>query len=205
MAASALERGVTVLLERIGTCLWGFSPRMITPVVARLGPIRALAWFISNLPRYQRTLTAIGPIRLHLLCTAISLVNGCLYCTHGQAYALELAYLREKGRLFPLDAHAIGLLCGMPPGLIRHRMVTALEQAGLPAEIRWLERAIALAIAEDPSPTDDDDVRISHLVRMLAMLTSIGVDDSGTEADQALSPLNKDKALKERYAQMRAG
>ena len=204
MVSNALERVVTVVLQRLGMHLWGFPPRLMAPIVVQLGPLRALGWFIWNMPRYQRTLKAFGPIRTHLICTTISLVNGCRYCGFGHGYALELAYLREHGRLFPLGKHSMVMLRGLSPGLIRHRMADAARRAGLHSEVRWLERAIELTVAEDRRPTDDDDVRICHLVRMFGVLNSVGISDD-TEPDEAHSPLNKDRALKVRHARLQAG
>ncbi|WP_028926255.1 hypothetical protein [Pseudonocardia acaciae] len=203
MASSALKRGVTVMLEGLGMHLWGFPPNLMAPIVIQLGPLRAAGWFVWNMPRYERTLRAFGPVRTHLICTAISLVNGCRYCTYGHGLALEYAYLREYRRLFPLSEETIGGLRGLPPGVIRHHMVHAMQRAGLHTEVRWLERAIELTVAEDRRPTDEDDVRISHLVRMFGVLNSVGIADA-TEPDQAHSPLNKDAALKTRYARLRA-
>ena len=203
MASGGLRRGVTAVLEHLGRYMWGFPPRMMAPVVAELGPSRALGWFVWNMPRYLRTLGAFGPVRTHLICTTISLLNGCRYCSHGHAYALELAYLREHDRLFPLSRQTIQQLRGLPPGLIRHRMVSAARCAGLHADVRWVERAANLTLAEDRRPTDREDVRISHLVRMFGMLNSIGIAYDTEPDDAALSPLNKDLVLKARYAQLR--
>ncbi|MBV9312593.1 MAG: hypothetical protein JO100_02400 [Pseudonocardia sp.] len=201
MVSGALERGATVLLEHVGTRLWGFPPRLMSPIVTQLGPIRALSWFVCNMPQYERTLSVFGAVRTHLLCTTISLINGCRYCSYGHGYALGLAYLHEHGRLFPLSERTLGELCGLAPGVIRHHIVKAVHRAGLHNELRWLERAITLTTAEDQRPTDYDDARISHLVRMFGVLNSVGNADN-TEPDEAHSPLNKDYHLKLRYAEL---
>jgi hypothetical protein len=203
VASAALERRATAVLEGIGKRLWGFPPRLMGPIVVQLGPIRALWWFVSNMPRYERTLKMFGGIRTHLLCLAISLINGCSYCTFGHAYALELVYLRDHGRLFPLDEHAIGALRGLPPAALRYRLVNAVLEAGLHADVPWLDRAIVLALGEDRRPTDRDDVRVAHLVRMFAVLNEVGVT-SRIAPDEAHDPLNKDSAFKQRYAGLRA-
>lgn len=202
--SGVLGHGVTVVLERLGMYLWGFRPKVMAPLVAELGPARALGWFFWNIALYQRTLSEFGPVRTHLVCTTISLLNGCQYGSHGHAYALELAYLREHGRLFPLTQQAIGLLRGLPPGIIRHRMVSAARSAGLHADVRWLERAANLTLAEDRRPTDRQDVRISHLVCMFGMLNSIGMAHHTEPDDAAPSALNKDAALQARYVSLRA-
>jgi hypothetical protein len=204
MVSGALRRGVTVALERLGMYMWGFRPGVMAPLVIELGPPRALGWFFWNIPRYQRTLSEFGPVRTHLICTTISLLNGCRYGSDGHAYALELAYLREHGRPFSMTRHAIGLLRGLPPGIIRHRMVSAARSAGLHADVRWLERAANLTLAEDRRPTDRQDVRISHLVRMFGMLNSIGIAHHTEPDDAAPSALNKDAVLKARWVSLRA-
>ncbi|WP_028923901.1 hypothetical protein [Pseudonocardia acaciae] len=202
MASSALKRGATVVLERLGMYLWGFRPRLMAAIVIQLGPVRALVWFVVHMPRYQRTLKLYGPVRTHLLCTVISLVNGCRYCTYGHARALELSYLRTHRRLFPLSEHTIGQLRGKQPGLIRYSMVSAAQSAGLYSEVPWMDRAIELTLADDRRPTEYNDVRISRLVDMMSLLNSVGIA-SNAEPDEAHSPLNKDRALNRRYDRLR--
>lgn len=202
MPAQALERTVTLLLE--GTCkvLWGFPPNLLEPTVSHLGAGAALRWFLRNMPRYQRTLAAYGEVRTHLLCLAISLVNGCHYCTYGHGYALHLAYLREHDALFPLGELELQRLCGLPPAAIRYDLVAAVQRAGLHADTRHLERVLILKLAEDPQPTDGDDLRLIQLVHMFGVLNSVGVRHQ-VPADQAHSALNKDVELKRRYNAMR--
>lgn len=202
MPAQALERTVTLLLEGACKMLWGFPPNLLKPTVSHLGAGAALRWFLSNMPRYQRTLAAYGEIRTHLLCLAISLVNGCHYCTYGHGYALHLAYLREHDALFPLGELELQRLCGLPPAAIRYDLVGATQRAALHADTRYLERVLTLTLAEDPQPTDEDDLRLIQLVRMFEVLNFVGVRQK-IPADQAHSVLNKDDELKRRYDAMR--
>lgn len=201
MVARLLERGVTAVLEGIGKRLWGFPPRLMAPIVAHLGALRALCWFLWNMPRYERTLRLHGGLRTHLMSTAISLVNGCAYCTFGHAYALQLVYLREYGRLFPLDELDFGRLLGQRPGVVGSRLEQALRRAGLHGEIWWLDRTIALAVG-DPRPTDPCEVWVAHLVRMFTVLNTVGIADR-TDPDEAHDPSNKDSALRLRYDRLR--
>ncbi|MGI9004478.1 MAG: hypothetical protein ACR2GH_22980 [Pseudonocardia sp.] len=203
MVSSALRRAATAVLEGVGKRLWGFPPHLMAPVVTQLGPLRALGWFAWNMPRYERTLKIFGGVRTHLLCILVSLINGCQYCTFGHSYALELTYLRDHDRLFPLGEHAIGMLRGQQPAMIRYRLVEAMKLAELHDELWWLERTVALALTDDRRPTEPNDVRIAHLVRMFGVLNSVGVA-SKTAPDEAHDPLNKDSAFKQRYAGLRA-
>src|SRR5262245_32356633 len=152
MAASTLERSAVGLLEALGRQLWGFSPRLMPEIVGRLGPLGALGWFAANMPRYERTLHVLGPLRTHLLCLDISLLNGCPYCIYGHAYAFELHYLKERGRLFPLDEHEIVALHRLEPNLLSQRLDDALQAAALAEEIPLLDRLQALREGRDGAP-----------------------------------------------------
>lgn len=202
MRVSPLERFAVAVLERIGTLLWGFPPRLMAPIVQELGPLRALWWFGRHLPRYELTLRRFGKVRTHLICVAISLVNGCRYCAHGHAYALQLAHLNDVGTLFPLDNQAIDRLRGLPAAHIRNTLVDALERTRLHAEMIPLDRTFALMAGVYP-PIDRDDVQIAHLVAMFGMLNSVGVADQ-TPIDEAHDPLNRDPELKRSYAVLHA-
>jgi hypothetical protein len=200
------ERGLDQLavrgLESLGKRLWGFPPRLMAHIVAELGPIGALTWFASNMPRYERTLRALGPIRTHLACTVISLYNGCRYCSFGHAYALELHYFKERGKLFPVDAREMSEWLGLEPGELRDRLVNALQRAELHVEVLWVDRTLALVSATQ-RPMDRDEARIAHLVRMFRLLNSVGIAGD-VEPDEAHDPINKDHALKARLAALRS-
>ncbi|MDQ3577354.1 MAG: hypothetical protein M3443_07070 [Actinomycetota bacterium] len=203
MVTSARERGATAVLEGIGNRLWGFPPKLMAPIVRQLGPLRALRWFLWNMPRYERTLKAFGGLRTHLLSTTISVINGCPYCTFGHAYAFQLVHLRERGYLFPLDEHAIGQLRGSAPAVIRDHLVDALQRVNLHGEVPWLDRTIALTLGAEPRRDEPDDARLAHLVRMFGVLNSVGIA-SQTAPDEAHDPVNRNRPLKQLYAGLRA-
>ena len=199
--AGATDRLATRALEAVPRRLWGFPPRLMPWIVQRLGAIRAVAWFVWNMPRYERTLKTFGGVRTHLLCTTISLINGCRYCTVGHAYALQLIYLRERDELFPLDEQAISQLQDLDRAELRARLASALELGGLADELPLVERVFELAAGQEPR-ANRDDARIAHLVRMFAVLNACGIAGS-VEPDQAHDPVNRDAALIERYRQLR--
>lgn len=201
MAAGGSERFAVAVLEGIGRRLWGFPPRLMPFVVEQLGPVRALGWFIANMPRYERTLRLLGPLRTHLACMTISLVNGCRYCAFGHAYALELIYLRERDRLFPLDATTLGGWGDLAPRELRDRLGGVLAQAGLHVELFWVDRTLALATGAQ-LPIDGPEVRIAHLVRMFGVLNAVGIAGQ-VASDEAHDPANKDIGLKTRHAALR--
>jgi hypothetical protein len=193
------------MLERLGNLMWGCTPRVMGPVVRQFGPARAVLWFCANMPRYLLTLRAFGGLRTHLVGTAISLIYGCPYCSYGEAYAFQLIHLRDRGKLFPLDEDEMGKLCGKPPAAIRHCLVSALRASGLHNEVPIVERTIALAAGADLRPTEPDEIRLAHLVRMLSVLNAAGIAESIDRVPgEALDPVNKDSGLKGEYAALRA-
>lgn len=197
-----LDRFAVAVLQGVTQRLWGFPPHLMPVLVAQLGGRRAIAWFLWKMPRYQRTLTVFGRLRTHLLGITISLINSCAYCTFGTAYALQLIYLKEHDTLFPLDEHAITVLHLHERAETRERLVAALHEADLSAEVPWVDRLIALA-SHDRQPADHDDTRITHLIGMFAVLNTCAI--AGDVApDEAHDTINKDQALKERYALLRA-
>jgi hypothetical protein len=197
----ALDRFATGVLENVGRRLWGFPPRLMPYVVDHLGPLRAVGWFVRNMPRYERTLRILGPLRAHLLCVAISLHHGCRYCAFGHAHAAELIYYRERDRLLPLDARSVDSWLGLPPGELRERFRDLLQEADLHVELLWIDRTLAIATGGQ-QPVDRDEARIAHLVSMFAVLNTVG-RTSGAAPDEAHDPVNKDTSLKSRHAALR--
>jgi hypothetical protein len=201
MAARELHRLATGLLERLGKEYWGFPPRLAPIIVEQLGPVRTVSWFANNLPRYGHTRRTMGPLRLHLICMAISLHNGNRYSSYGHAYAAELIYFRKRGRLMPVDARALSEWIDLPPGELRDRLCDVLQRAELHVEVIWVDRTLALTTGEQ-WPVDQDEARIVHLVRMFAVLDAISITGK-VEPDEAHDPINKDTALKIQHAALR--
>lgn len=202
MTERGLDRFAIRVLEGIGQRLWGFPPRLMAPIVARLGAVPALGWFVANMPRYERTRRTLGPLRTHLACTLISLHNGCRYCSFGHLYAVELVHLEQRGELFPLDARSVPDLIGLSPAEQRSRMVEVLQQADLHGEVRWVDTTLALA-AGSQRPVDAQENRIAHLVSMFRVLNDVGIAGD-VEPDEAHDPLNKNVRLKSHHSELRA-
>jgi hypothetical protein len=195
-----LERLVTRGLEAMCRAMWGTAPRMIPHAVHEMGPLGALRWFGTNMPRYLLTMKVLGPLRTHLTCLVISLSNGCRYCAFRYAYALELSYLRDHGHLFPLDARTIAGWHDLGPRELGNRMHILLQEAGLHVEAMWVDRTLALASGEQ-LPVDKDEVRIVHLIRMLDTMNTIAIE-SGIEPDEPPSPIMRCTTIPEPYAHL---
>ena len=195
------ERVAIAILERIGMHLWGFRPRLMRTIVTLRGPAASLRWFVSNMPRYERTLADWGLIRTHLACAAISSENGCPYCTFGHAFALELAILREHDRLLPIDENEIAALHALGRDRRRLALREALRATGLEDETVVLERV--WAVYDGAAAATDEARRIGHLVEMFAFLNACGIEGCAAP-DEAHDPINKDTALKQRYRARRS-
>ena len=193
------DRLVVGVLGAMCRRMWGFTPRMIPEIVGRMGSPRAVAWFVANMPRYLVSLRVLGAVRTHLACLAISLYNGCSYCAFSHAYALELVYLRDRGRLFPLGAADIAGWRDVDARTLRGRLRGVLQQAGLQSEAIWVDRTIDLA--DGAGPADESEARLAHLVRMVGTMNAIAID-GGIQPTGAHDPVNKDTALKARHAAM---
>jgi hypothetical protein len=183
-------------LEGFAKVRWGFAPAVMPFIVEQLGPLQAVGWFVTNMPRYERTLSLLGPIKTHLLAAEISILAGCRYCTHGHARAFGLHHFRTYGRLFLLDEVDFVALHRAEPETVAKRLDEALGQSGLDDEARVLERMRVLRQGE-PATTDTDE-RIAHLLQMFATLNTCAVS-AAVEPDEAHDPIHKDVALRDRY------
>ena len=197
-----IARLVVRMLQAACRLMWGFPPRMIPFIVGRMGAVPAVVWFACNMPRYLSTLRVLGPVRTHLACVTISLRNGCTYCAYGHAFALELFYLRDRDRLFPIAATEIADWIDLDARELRDRLRSVLQQAGLHVEALWADRTLDLVAGS--RPMDAAEARIAHLTRMVGTTNGIAVEND-VQPDEAQSTINKDAALKARYTTLRAG
>lgn len=200
MSASLSQRMAVSILRGLTTKIWGAPPFLLPQIVEHLGPFGALSWFAKNLPEYEAILKDWGPLRTHLLCVEASLLNGCSYCVHAHAYAFQLHYFREKSRLFPLDEHELIALRDGSDAELRDAVKAALVAGQMPEEEPLFDRLWRLKFEGEPA--DDTDRRIGHLLKMFEMLNFCGIN-SRTPFDHAHDPINKDAALKLRYAEAR--
>jgi hypothetical protein len=189
-------------LEALCRAMWGFPPRIIGLVVDHMGPLRAIGWFGAHMPRFLVTRVVLGPVRVHLACIVVSLRNGCGYCAYGHVYALELLYLHEYGRLFPIDATALDEWYGLDARTLRVRLRTALAAAGLHKEAIWVDRVVALAEGTQ-TPVDAAEARLAHVIRMADTASRIAAA-ADAAPDEAHDPINKDAEVKARHAALRS-
>jgi hypothetical protein len=182
--------------------MWGFPASIMALIVDEMGPLRAIGWLMANMPRYLVSTALLGPVRAHLACAVASLRNNCIYCAHGHVYALELLYVRDHGRLFPVDAGALDSWFGLDARTLRRKLHAALAEAGMHTEALWADRIIALAEGSQ-QPVTSDEVRLAHLIRMATTMNKIAVS-GGLRPEEAQDPVNKNVSVKARHAALRA-
>ncbi len=195
------KRFATAILRMLTGILWGEPPLLIETIVEHLGGFRALRWFAKNLPPYESTMKLLGPRRTHLLCIEASLLNGCAYCVHAHAYAFQLYYFGERKSLFPLDEHAMVALRDGTDAEVREKLHAALEETTLTQELADFNELWAMKFS-NAEARDDLHHRIRHILSMFETLNYCGID-AQTPFDHAHDPINKDAALKLRYAEAR--
>jgi len=193
--------GVTALTS-ISSRLWDLRANLMEDIVEQHGTVRSVAWFARNMPRYERILVRFGPIRTHLVTTALSLVNRCGYCSYGHAHAFQLHHFQRSGEVFPLSEQDLLDRIGSDRNTILADVGAALDQAGLADEIPWLDRTFELLDGTgEPDGQADED--LLHLAAMFDWLNACGIA-AETEPDGAHEPINKDTELRARYAAARA-
>ncbi|MGD1866897.1 MAG: hypothetical protein ACFB0D_20290 [Phormidesmis sp.] len=189
------------LIEIFYDQLWGFKPNIVRPVVAQKGAVRSLFWFARNSLKYASTLEQWGPLRTHLLTTSISAINGCPYSVFGQAFALQLTYLKQTGNLLPLTEREMMALCGQEEAQVLSTLEQSLSQTSLTSEILSLQRMSELR--HNPTlATTEQDHQLIHLIQMFATLNTCGMRNN-LPTDQAHASINKNRAMRDRYIALR--
>lgn len=189
------------ILEAFCEQLWGFEPNFIRPFVHQKGSVRSLFWFVTNMLKYEGILEKWGPVRTHFLTTALCTLNDCRYFAFGHAFSLELAYLKQTGRLFPLNERQLVELCGRSEAAILDNLEQALEMAQLSGEILGLQRMVELRHQRDLAATQQDRDLV-HLTKMFAVLSVCGLQND-IRPDQAHAAINKNRSMRDRHFALR--
>jgi len=202
LQANPFRATATFAIETFYDQLWGFKPNIVAPLVQQKGAVRSLLWAIRNTLKYTNTLERQGPLRTHLLTATISTINGCAYCTFAQAFALQLHYLQQTSTLFPLTEREIVNLCGQAKNQILSTLSRSLTHTPLESEALSLQRLSELHHSPSLATTAQDH-QLAHLLKMFATLNTCGIRNH-LPTDQAHSPINKNRALRDRYFTLRA-
>lgn len=195
------KRLATWILLTISRTLWGLPAGLMPVIVDRLGAFGAIRWIVKNLPRYERMLKDLGPIRGHLAAAFVSMLNGCYYCAFAHARAFELHFFKARGALFPLDEHQMVDLIVLPDPELLARLDAAFGSAQL-AEGPALFRRLVELMFRGAEGAGAEDGYLLHTIRMFEVLNFCGIS-TAVPLDGAHDPINKDHDLKARYAQAR--
>jgi len=196
------KRLATWILRTITGLLWGLPAGLMPVLVDRLGALGALRWMVRNLPRYERMLKDMGPVRGHLVATFISMLNGCYYCAYAHARSFELHFFRARQVLFPLDEHQMVDLIVLPDHEVKARLESAFQSARLPEGPPLFTRLVQMKYGGVAEPAGPEDGHLRHAIQMFEVLNFCGIS-TAVPLDGAHDPINKDSDLKARYAQAR--
>ncbi len=189
-------------LKGVTNRVWGVRANVMDDVVARYGTVRSMWWFGRRMSTYDKIVAEWGPIRTHLLVTTLALITGCRYHTVSHGTAFQLRYFELADVPFPLSDDDLLALIGADADTIVAVLDHALTEAGLPDEVPWLARL--LRMRDGAKAADADDKRLRHLVTMFGRLTDIAIA-ADTAPDEAHDPVNRNRELRDRYAQARSG
>jgi hypothetical protein len=197
------KRIATWILLTIARNLWGLPVGLMPVLVDRLGAFGALRWMVGNLPRYEKMLKEMGPLRGHLVATFVSMLNGCYYCAYAHARSFELHFFRSRQALFPLDEHQMVDLIVLPDQEVQARLEAAFQRAQLPEGPPLFARLVQMKYGSgEAEPAGADDRHLRHAIQMFEVLNFCGIS-TAVPLDGAHDPINKDQDLKARYAQAR--
>jgi len=196
------KRLATWILRTITRGLWGLPANLMPVLVDRLGAFGSLRWMVRNLPRYERMLKDMGPLRGHLVATFVSMLNGCYYCAYAHARAFELHFFKARQELFPLDEHQMVDLIVLPDNEVKTRLEAAFQSARLPEGPPLFTRLVQMKYGGGGEPAGPEDGHLRHAVQMFEVLNFCGIS-TAVPLDCAHDPINKDADLKARYAQAR--
>jgi hypothetical protein len=195
-----LDRAAAWLLLTITRRMWGMTAVLMPTVVRSLGPFGAIRWMATNIPKYERAIEDLGPIRANFVFASASLLNGCSYCVYAHARAFELYYFEKHGKLFPLDDHQFISLIALGDDSVRSELVAALTEADLVEEIAIFARLYALKL--EGAEATPADAHLTHAIQMYDVLNYCAIE-SRAALDDAHDRVNKDGELKARYAEAR--
>jgi hypothetical protein len=205
-------KGADDLGTRIGIAVmgrvsaWSFGHR--SPVVEEF--VRTFG--LRHAVRYMRDIGAVtdgltaryGPVTSQTLQSIGAMWNGCLYCARGHLYTANLYCLRDTGALFPLDERDLGAWFRTDEDALLGALLDQLEGAAF-GELRGaLDRQHQLRDGPlDPATPDDDLLLGLHHAWALVNECSITVS-LDLEMHAHTREMERDRALKRRYAELRA-
>ncbi len=192
------NRPSTYILENIGYQLWSFKPNLMKEIVNQHGGLKALKWFGSNMPKYEKILKEMGPITTHLLAVEISAINGCPYCTFGHAYAFQLHFFKDYKTLFHIDEYEMMSYCQLNTKATITRIRQMLNNGKLFDQLPYFEKMLEM-LNHNTNPMAKEEQYIQHLIQMFGYLNTCGIEGK-TPHDEAHDPINKNEDLKKVYS-----
>lgn len=196
-----MKRFAVFVLETIGRILWGFKPNLMRDIVETKGAKKGLSFILFNMPSFDKTVKQVGGQRANFIASVISILNGCPYCTYGHALGFQFHYFNNHGKLFPIDEYEMMELNKQEKAEVIELLAMHLKTANLETEYGDLHRVNELMKDKDLAHSKDDEV-ILKFIKIFDFLNFCAISQD-TTLDYAHDPINKNKALVEKYYSVR--
>ena len=153
----------------------------------------------------QRVLTECsqryGVVEANVLVAVGAMWNGCRFCSRSHLWVANLYYLRDTGKLFPLDDAEVPRLQRLSDEEVLSYLKTRLTEGGFADLARLVERQFHLKIGDYTGTTDDDPYLQAAIAAWDWMVEcTIVVDEDQVFPADAIA---RDRALCARYLQAR--
>jgi len=204
-ALSLRERVALAAVDKMSALYLGFRPPVNEEAMRSLGVRGYLRWSTTTGKVMKALATALGEADAQFVIGFAGLWLGCGYCGAGHVHAGNLIVFRDRGVLSPLSDAALRELYETPDAEATGK-IEALLVDPRDARLRGLlTRLYALKAGARPDqPEDAALVAALSCWEWVTECTIVVGLEIPIESVPPLTPLYKDKALRERYAAARA-
>lgn len=194
------QKAAKFIIENIIVRLWGFTSSLMLEIIRREGGLGSLLFVVKNMIRFELLMAKWGPIKTHILCVNISILNGCPYCIFGHAYAFNLHYFKDYKKLFPLDSFQIMEFAQFT----KTQKIEKMEEILQDPKLEHLQESVdlQLALINGKEPSNKNERQIKFVQTLYDYLNACGIA-AGSQPDEAHDTINKNVDLKNRYHEAR--
>ncbi|MBK8260793.1 MAG: hypothetical protein IPK80_05580 [Nannocystis sp.] len=202
---SLRERWALAALDRVSALYLGFRPPVNDEAIRSLGVRGYMRWSMTTGKVMKALATALGEAEAQFVIGFAGLWLGCGYCGAGHVHAGNLLVFRDRGALTPLSDAALRELYETPDEAAAAKIAALLSDPSY-ARLRGLLLRL-YALRGGARPDQPEDAALAAALSCWEWVTECTIVaglEMPLEAVPPLTPLFKDKALRERYAAARA-
>ncbi len=151
---------------------------------------------------YSKCVERYGIIEANVLIGTGALWNGCHFCPRSHLWIANLYYLRDTGKLFPLDDTEASQLQKLTDAEALEVITQKLTQGGFADLARRVERQYHLKVGDHIGTTEDDPFLLAAIAAWDWMAECTIVVEEKDDVYPA-DPIARDRALCDRYLSAR--